>query len=208
MQSFQPSRGRILFEVFCALAIAASFVGAWKQTGAWTLLPAALAAAVYALFHAFDMAGPKQAAEPQRIDFEPPVADIVVPMVPAEELPADEAVAPVVAEVVQMPEPASREGSGRRTGGSRKGNGRRGKSAKAVKVEEAAQVEVAAQVEEAEAPWPVADIQEVADPEPVAEEEFVFPDNEEPSQPHIAPLFEPEPFARMQRRAFGRRGRL
>ena len=35
-----------------------------------------------------------------------------------------------------------------------------------------------------------------------------FPPFEETTSTHIAPLFEPEPFARMPRRAFGRRGQL
>ena len=45
MHSFHHSRSRILFEVFCALAISASCVSAWMQTGAQALLPAAAVAA-------------------------------------------------------------------------------------------------------------------------------------------------------------------
>jgi hypothetical protein len=55
MHSFHHSRGRIFFEVFCALAIGASLVGAWMQTGAQSLLAAAALAALYGLVHAFDM---------------------------------------------------------------------------------------------------------------------------------------------------------
>src|SRR5689334_12894541 len=61
MQSFHHSRGKIVFEVFCALAIAASCVGAWMQTGASALLAAAAVAAVYGLVHLFDMRGRKPA---------------------------------------------------------------------------------------------------------------------------------------------------
>jgi hypothetical protein len=43
---------------------------------------------------------------------------------------------------------------------------------------------------------------------PSAEEEFASISELEATHPHIAPLFEPEPFARMPRPAFGRRGRL
>ena len=55
MHSFHHSRSRILFEVFCALAISASCVGAWMQTGAWALLPAAVVAALYGIVHTFDL---------------------------------------------------------------------------------------------------------------------------------------------------------
>src|SRR5687767_14603536 len=53
MHSFGPSRGRILFETLCALAISASLVGAWMQTGASALLMAAGVAALYGLVHPF-----------------------------------------------------------------------------------------------------------------------------------------------------------
>ncbi len=71
MHSFRQSRTRILFEVFCALAISASCVGAWMQTGASALLSAAAVSALYGLVHAFDMVGRRTAVavEPQRIDF-------------------------------------------------------------------------------------------------------------------------------------------
>ena len=38
--------------------------------------------------------------------------------------------------------------------------------------------------------------------------EFASVPELEAAHPHIAPLFEPEPFARMPRPAFGRRGRI
>lgn len=199
MHSFQPSRGRILFEFACALGMVASCVGAWKQTGASALLLAAAVTGLYGFVRLLDLSHvkPSQAVEPQRIDFEPATSDIVVPMVLAEE-PAAESVVEE-AEVVELT--PARTGSGRRSGGSRKSGGRR---TKAPKVEKAAEP---APVEEMEAPWPVADEPKMAEAAP-EEEEFVFPDDGEPTQSHIAPLFEPEPFARMQRRAFGRRGRL
>jgi hypothetical protein len=73
MHSFHQSRGRILFEVFCTLAVSASFVGAWMQTGASALLAAAFVALLYGFIHLFDMAGRRSAvvAEPQRILFAP-----------------------------------------------------------------------------------------------------------------------------------------
>jgi len=199
MHSFHPSRGRVLFEVLCALGMSASLAGAWLQTHATALLGAAGVAAFYALVHLFDLRTPKTAetVEPQRVEFEPPTADIVVPMVAVGAVP----VADGVAQDVVEPTP-TRASEGRRSGGSRKGAGRRAKAPKVAKVVNLAPVE------EPEAPWPVTDepeVQELADP---ADEEFALPSDDEPSQSHIAPLFEPEPFARMQRRAFGRRGRL
>ena len=199
MHSFQPSRGRILFEVFCAFAVVASMVGAWRQTDASALLVAATVAGLYGFVRLFDMPGRKkaEAVEPQRIDFEPETADIVVPMVAAVPQPAVEET-----EAVEPPE--ARAGSGRRSGGSRKGGGRRAKAPKVAKAVEAVPVD------EVEVPWPMAEGAKAAETAEPAfeEEEFVFPHDEESSQPHIAPLFEPEPFARMPRRAFGRRGRL
>jgi hypothetical protein len=196
MHSFHPSRGKVLLEVLCALGMSASFAGAWMQTHATALLGAAGVATFYALVHLFDLRGPKAAktTEPQRVEFDPPTADVVVPMVAVEPEP--------VTDEAEAVEPAeARQSEGRRSGGSRKGAGRRAKAPKAVEVVELAPVE------EPEAPWPVTDEpeEELAD---LGEEEFTFPSDDESSQSHIAPLFEPEPFARMQRRAFGRRGRL
>lgn len=71
MHSSSQSRSRIFFEVVCALAISASCVGAWMQTGASALLPAAAVAALFGLVRASDMAGRSAAVavEPQRIEF-------------------------------------------------------------------------------------------------------------------------------------------
>jgi hypothetical protein len=196
MHSFHPSRGRVFFEVLCAVGMAASLAGAWMQTHAAALLGAAGIAGLYALVRLFDMRQPKAAvaAEPQRVEFAPESVDIVVPMVAG---PVVEAVAEDMVEPTE-----ARTSEGRRSGGSRKGTGRRTKGPKAAKVVDLAPVE------EPDAPWPVTDEPEVQELAELADEEFVFSDDGEPSQSHIAPLFEPEPFARMQRRAFGRRGRL
>ena len=61
MHSFHHSRGRILFEVACALTISASCVVAWMDLGTLAFLPAAAVAALYALVHLFDMRGRKPA---------------------------------------------------------------------------------------------------------------------------------------------------
>jgi hypothetical protein len=195
MHRYRQSRSRILFDVFCALAVAASCVGTWMQTGAWALLPAAGVAALYGLVHAFDMAGPREvvSVEPQRIDFATDEPEAVA---------ADDA--GVLTETAGQPvetgrdtgqlEPAipagPSEAGSRRTKAPRKSGGRRTKAAEKSNVAELAPLE------EAE----TASIhQELADHDsPIAPEMG--------AHPHIEALFEPEPFARMPRRAFGRKG--
>jgi hypothetical protein len=190
--------------------MSASLAGAWIQTHATALLGAAGIAAFYAVVHVFDLRQPKAAktVEPQRVEFDLPTADIVVPMVAVEAEPVTDS---VVEEVEPEESAEARISGGRRSGGSRKGAGRRAKAPKAAEVVDLAPAE------EPEAPWPVTDkpdAQELADLgeeqefTDLADEEFSFPPDVEPSQSHIAPLFEPEPYARTQRRAFGRRGRL
>lgn len=204
MHSFQPSRGRVFFEVLCALGMSASFAGAWLQTHATALLGAAGIAALYGLVHLFDMRRPKSAVavEPQRVEFPPEAADIVVPMVTAGDPEAAEQ--PVEGAAVAEPA-ATRSGEGRRSGGSRKASGRRTKAPKASKAAEPAPVE------EADVPWPMAEepaVESAIEPGLTVDEEFAFLPEEEAARSHIEPLFEPEPFARMPRQAFGRRGRI
>ena len=79
MHSFHHSRGRIFFEVLCALGMSASFVGAWTQTGASALLPAAAVALLYGLVHMFDMFRRRPAApKPEAVEVaaEQPVAAV------------------------------------------------------------------------------------------------------------------------------------
>ena len=190
MHSFHQSRGRILFEFLCALGIVASCVGAWKQTGASTLLAAAFVAGLYGFVHLFDLArrDPADVEEPQRIDFEVEAEDdradhqtAVVPFAvdePTSEGKIEEA------EIVELP--------ALRAKAPRKGS-RRAKTPKEAKV-----TELAPPVED-DAPGFASQKELEADE---------FPPPEETAHPHIAPLFEPEPFARMSRRAFGRRGRI
>jgi hypothetical protein len=200
MHSFQPSRGRILFEVLCVFALAASCVAAWQQTGAPALLAAGGVTALYGLVHLFDMRRIKPAdmVEAQRIELEPE-ADIIVPIITAEEHAAVDRAAEQAETAGPVP---ARSGAGRRTGGSRKGSGRRTRTQKESKTAELSPVE------EADVPWPMAEQGRPADAAPECEEELAFIADEMSPNPHIAPLFEPEPFVRMPRRAFGRRGRL
>jgi outer membrane biosynthesis protein TonB len=74
MHSFHPSRGRILFEVLCALTISASCVVAWQQSFVSAFLAMAGVTALYALVHLTDLRRPKLAAQAATPDFEPAAA--------------------------------------------------------------------------------------------------------------------------------------
>ena len=185
MHSSHQSRGRILFDFFCVLVIVASCAGAWMQTGASALLGVAAAAGLYGLVHLFDMRSPASAGavEPQRIDFAPdPGSDV------AAELEIFEP--PVVAQqlpVEWLPEAEPEERAAparpaRKSKASRKGASRSAGAAKDAKVVELAPAEEA-------------DVTELPIPDDL-------------THSHIEPLFEPDPFFRTQRRAFGRRGQL
>lgn len=196
MHSFQPSRGRILFEVLCAVGIAASCGGAWMQTGASALLAAASVATLYGLVHFFDLfrREPSLAAEPQRIDFAADgqvdlsmVEGIAEPKPAVEELAEvltddrrltdfAEAEAKLVGSVAAgadgaAPVKAARKGTRRATAANRKSK--------------------------------------VSDLKPAQEAEAArLASVEEIPHVHVAPLFEPDPFVRMPRQAFGRRGQI
>ena len=206
MHSFHPSRGRILFDFLCALGIVASGVGAWKQTGATALLAAAAVAGLYGFVRLFDLIrrDPAAAEEPQRIDF---VAErevdlsaeqsVVVPMVAAEPV----VIAEPMVEPAELMEPeAPRPAKARRAKASRKAGGRKA-AAKETKVAEVMPSEPAAVV--AFASSDEVEATDFAMPEDMELDDM--PSLEEPAHPQIAPLFEPEPFARMPRRAFGRK---
>jgi len=86
MHSFHHSRGRILFEVLCALAVSVSCVQAWMQTGASALLGAAAVAALYGMVHLFDVrrqaaAAPVAVSEPAIT--RPVIVEEVTPAEPA-----------------------------------------------------------------------------------------------------------------------------
>jgi hypothetical protein len=207
MRSFHQSRGRLLFEVFCALVVAASCAGAWMQTGAWALLPVALVALLYGVVHAFDLArrNPAGAADPERIDFATDQhgsllapLDSGVPLAAADQ----QGTADKTIEQVKLVELAApRASKGLRAKAPRKGDGRRASESKEPKVTERAppeeaEVGVPVAIEEAEVAVPLAiEKAEVAAP--------LLP--EEVAHAPLAPLFEPEPFARQQRAVFGRK---
>jgi hypothetical protein len=229
MHSFHYSRGRILFEVFCALAISASCVGAWIETGAWALLGAAAIAALYGLVHAFDMRRPRAArAElPQRMAFatdrqravltdqgspvaqamadQQVVAGTVIPEAEPAEVPARD----IIPEAATAKVPA-RQASKGQAKAPRKRAAKRAIAPNDSKVVEPAPVPVEAV--EAAAPVPPAPAEpvEAAAPVPPAPAEPVeaaapVPQPAEPAHVSPVPLFEPEPFVRQQRPVFGRR---
>ena len=186
MHSFHQSRGRILFDFFCTLVVVASCAGAWMQTGATALLGAAAAVGLHGLVRLFDLTRtkPTEAIEPQRIDFATNLqGDVVAELEAAEPLVVVEQ--QMVADQIEDAEPvelaAPQTKPGRKAKAPRKVGGRR------VTAKEAKVVELAPPAEE-----------EVAD--------LDVPD--ETTHSHIEPLFEPDPFARMPRRAFGRRGQI
>ena len=55
MHSHRRARGKILFEVLCALSLAASFAGAWDQTGSSALLASASILALVAVYWSFGL---------------------------------------------------------------------------------------------------------------------------------------------------------
>lgn len=185
MHSFHPSRGRILFEVFCVLALAASLAEAWMQTGATALLAASAAAALFGLSHGIGLRRGTRtvAAEPQRVDFgeddqHRPLADlnIVEPVAVAEEVP-EVALPPAEPERVKPAGPPAKVAP--KAKAPRKPRARR-------KAPEEARVTGPAVPEEPEVavPWPF----------------------EDTDHPRIEPLFEPEPFVRQPRAVvFGRK---
>lgn len=218
MHSFQPSRGRILFEFACALGIVASCVGAAKQTGAPALLLAAFVAGLYGFVRLFDLAHgkPAEAAAPQEAEPEPELeqqAGIRAFLAAVGPEPAVEAVPEVVEpepEAERVEAVAAEASHASPSKSRRKSGGRKPKAAEEAKVVELVPPESAAVAEPA--PLEEADVAEPVRAEEVVDflspEDTEFAAPEEAAHPQIAPLFEPDPFARMQRRAFGRRGRI
>lgn len=179
MHSVHPSRAKMLFEIFCALVMAASFAVAWIQTGASAFLAVAGAAALFSLVHAsavpgrrrvakVDAGGARAASEEQ--------GDLLAYMdrQPAEAAPAAETVA--VAD-----EPAAAEAD---------------EPCEAMEPDlpEAAEDSPAEAVDEEHS-------EQVGEPSEPSD----FPAGDEAHHAPIQPLFEPEPLVRKQRAVFGRK---
>ena len=193
MQSHRRSRGKIFFEAFCAVCVGVSFVGAWIQTGAWAFLAPAFVFTLFGLYWSFDMFGSR----------DPQIA--AQPAVAAESVVA----APVAVAAFAEPEPQPAE--------------IRFERFDPPVVEPAPEPEPVAYAvpEPVLEPAPVAEARpkrrakKAAKPvEPVIEQlEAVEPDVDEPHhdeahhEVHIEQLFEPQPFVRQARPAFGKRPR-
>lgn len=189
MHSFHPSRGRILFEVFCALTISASCVGAWMDLGTLAFLPAAAVSALYAFVHLFDMRGRKLAVAASMADVAVAAEDQgdLLDYVPAPHVePAVEHadVAASEPEVADLAEPMAEAEPPVAVEPVPEARPRKRKSSRK-----------AAPVAEAE---PVEALEPIVEPEPAAEPERPEPVAREEHEDHapVTPLFEPEPFVR------------
>ncbi len=168
MHRHHRARGKTLFEVLCALSLAASFAGAWDQTGSSALLASAAIMALFAFYWSFGLFARDrgdEAAQPigAVADAHEPGVEIAV----QQEVFAceSEALAEPEPEVVAVPEPV----------------------AAAPKKRPARKAKKAAPV--VEQPEPVAIEAPVSDGLP------------------LEPLFDPQPFVRQARPAFGRKAR-
>jgi hypothetical protein len=183
MQSFHRSSGKILFELFCAFAVSASCVGAWMQTGAWSLLVAASVAALYGFSHAFDLARRRPAVASADTELATGNPDGVlsdgdadVPLTATDGQSMTEARienADPVDPAEGAPPAKVRRTKTRRKSGVRRTNG--GKQTKAVEAVPLAEDDISASPAAGEAHFP------------------------------LVPLFEPQPFMRQQRPVFGRK---
>jgi len=185
MHSHRRSRGKILFEALCAFGLAASFAGAWDQTGASALLASASIMGLVAIYWSFGLFArdrSHQVEQPRAVDVVPqPVEQptpvvAVTPQLAVETLRLDEVFARDAeeafaseAEVAAEPKPV----------------------AKAPKKPRARKTKKAAVVAEA--------VVEKAEPAASADSAY--------QGVPLEPLFEPPPFAR-QPRAFGRKSRV
>ena len=197
MHSAHHSRGRIVFEVFCALALAGSLVGASAQTDAWALLSAAAITALYGVWHLADLRRPAPAVESRpAVTIDEHQGDLLAYEPPS---------APPIAEapeVAESPAEAIVEESGKRARKSPKPRNGRGKQQAQPTIAEIAdklEREIGKIAEEPVVPDP--------EPEPQPDLHVVDSAGDAPDYVPATPLFEPEPFVRQQRAAFGRKAR-
>ena len=192
MHSAHHSRGRIAFEVFCALALAGSLAGAWAQTDASALLSAAAVAALYGVWHLTDLRRPRPAVtSAPAVTAGEQQSDLLADQPPPPALP-EPAESPVEAVAGEAAKPSRKAPKPRKS---------RAKDAQPTiaEITDRLERELGTVAEEPAAP----------DPAPATEPEVHV--DESPSQASeyvpATPLFEPEPFVRQQRAAFGRKAR-
>jgi hypothetical protein len=177
MLSFHQSRGRILFEVSCAIAIAASFVGAWMDLGTPALLAAAAVFSLFGIVRLFDMRQPAQAV----VEAAPATDEHEIQCPPVEAAPIETPMPELAAEPVPS------------------------KPARARRKKQATAKPAVVEIEEPSAgPIVVTGLADPDEPQPEAQAPRGAV-SEELDHPPVTPLFEPEPFVRQQRAVFGRK---
>ena len=182
-----------MFEVFCALALAASLAGAWAQTDASALLSAAAVAALYGIWHLTDLRRPVPAsADVPAIPSGEDQGDLLVYQPPLSS-PVAEAEAPVEAVVEQSAKPS------RKSAKPRAGRGRKEAQPTIGEIADKLEREFAPVAAEPELPAP--------EPQPEPEVHLADSPGDAPEYVPATPLFETEPFVRQQRAAFGRKAR-
>jgi hypothetical protein len=77
MHSHRRSRGKILFEAVCGFGLAASFAGAWDQTGASAFLASASIMGLFAIYWSFGLLGRERSHQVEQ----PSAAVAVAPQV-------------------------------------------------------------------------------------------------------------------------------
>ena len=176
MHSFHHSRGRILFDIFCALTIGASCAVAWLQTGASALLAIAGVAAAYSLVLATD-AGRRS----------PPVA--TAGRAPEPEEDQGDLLAYVAPEAQPVVDAAPKPPKAKRPSRKKKAVPEAAAEPAVVIPEEVAAEPALVEPEEA---LTISDEPATTAPE---EEHHAI----------VTPLFEPQPLVRQQRTVFGRK---
>lgn len=176
MHSFHQSRGRIFFDIFCALTIGVSCAIAWLQTGASALLAIAGVAAAYSLVRATDAGQRIQRVAAEGPDLGPAAdmqGDLLAYVAPAAK--------PVVEEV---PKPAKAKRPSRKKKG-----------------DPVAAEPAVAELEEVAVEPAIAEPEDVA----AIVEGPAIVEAEEEHHAIVTPLFEPQPMVRQQRTVFGRK---
>jgi hypothetical protein len=185
MHSHRRSRGKILFEALCGFGLAASFAGAWDQTGASAFLASASIMGLVAIYWSFGLLGRDRSHQIEQ----PSAAVAVAPQV--EQPTAVVAVAPQVeVETLRLEEVFARDAEEAFT-------------REPEVVAEPQPVAKAVKKPRARKAKKVA-----VDAVPVVEQAgpAAYADSAYQGLP-IEPLFEPQPFAR-EPRAFGRKSRV
>jgi hypothetical protein len=193
MLSFHHSRGRILFDAFCAFAISATFMGAWMDLGTLAFLPAAAVSGLYGLVRLFDLRGRRPVAAVGFADAAAAeeIQGDLLDYVPASQPEPIVEVWPVGPAPVEesAPEPENSEPVAKKPA-----RARRKKPVAAVPVIVEPVEDDPALVSESTA--------EAGSLDPDAAKPYVA---EEATHTPVSPLFEPEPFVRQQRAVFGRK---